>query len=243
LSDLVERGIAAVRSGDRLTARGLLVRAVLADPGDERAWVWLSGAVDTDEERLACLVKVLAINPSHDAARRGAAALRRKGVGLPSSAEGAPAADPGEAGAGLRSRPELRLRRANSLDQARTIVQLEPRKRHALRGFSLLIRQQLEEGRKRGELVSGLVRRGFPLAAVEELVDEVARPLNRRSLKRYRSQVVRGGSVALGALVGILVLSLARVPLAALYYLLSGTVLVGIIDLAAGVVGWVYHRV
>jgi hypothetical protein len=92
-------------------------------------------------------------------------------------------------------------------------------------------------------LVSGLVRRGFPLAAVEELVDEVARPLNRRSLKRYRSQVVRGGSVALGALVGILVLSLARVPLAALYYLLSGTVLVGIIDLAAGVVGWVYHRV
>jgi hypothetical protein len=241
LSDLVERGIDAVRSGDRLTARGLLVRAVLADPGDERAWVWLSAAVDSDEERLACLVKVLEIDPNHEAARRGAALLRKKGVHLPSSAEGAPAGN-GAAEVGASLGAGSRSRRV-SLDQGRTFAQLEPRKRHALKGFTLLVRQQLEEGRKRQEIVDGLVMRGFPLAAVEELVEEVAGPLNRRNLSRYRRQLLRGGLVLLGASIAAAVLTLAGISYAPLYYVLFAVLVVAVIDAVGGLVGWLYHRV
>ena len=232
LTDLVERGIAAVRSGDKLTARGLLVRAVQADPADVDAWMWLSVAVDTDEERLACLTQILAIDPSHDVARRGAAALRQKGVGLPSSAVG-----------GLAGEEMASVEGLASLDHARAFAQLEPRKRHALRGFSSLIREQLQSGRKRRQVVEELVIRGFPNAAVEELVDEIARPLNRINLKRYRKQVLRGGLVVLAALLGICLLGLAAVDLAVIYFVLLGVILVGVIDFVGGLIGWVWHRI
>jgi Tfp pilus assembly protein PilF len=44
--DLTSRGIAALKAGDRLRARQLLAAAVTANPNDEQAWLWLSGAVD-----------------------------------------------------------------------------------------------------------------------------------------------------------------------------------------------------
>ena len=243
MSDLVERGIAAVRSGDKLTARGLLVRAVQADPSDVDAWIWLSAAVNTDEERLACLTKVLAIHPGHDAAQRGAAALRLKGVGLPSSAEGAgTAAGPDGARSGAVAEPASSLGRA-SLDHSRTFTQLEPRKRHALRGFSRLAKKQLEDGKKRREVIDGMVARGFPRAAVEELVDEIARPLHRRNLKRYRTQVLRGALILSGAVIATLVLSLVQFDVTAVYFVLFGVIVFGVIGAVAGLVGWLWHRV
>jgi hypothetical protein len=244
LTDLVERGIAAVRSGDKLTARGLLVRAILADPRDVDAWMWLSAAVNTDEERLACLVKVLEIKPGHDAARRGAAALRRQGVGLPSSAEGAgPEAGPDGVRTGAGATTPSGDARRRSLDHSRAFSQLEPRRRHALRGYSRLVRRQLGEGRKRREVVDELAGRGFPQAAVEELVDDIARPLNVENLKRYRKQVLRGGLVVAGGLVVSIVLRLAQVDLAAAYYALYGVIAYGVVELAAGAIGWLWHRV
>jgi hypothetical protein len=38
---------------------------------NEAAWLWLSSAVETDDERIGCLEKALEINPANDAARRG----------------------------------------------------------------------------------------------------------------------------------------------------------------------------
>lgn len=82
---LVEQGIAAVKSGDTSRAAELLNEAVQIDPHNERAWLWLSGAVTTDAERRHCLEWVLAINPQNSAAQRGLAAL-------PPRPEAAPAA-------------------------------------------------------------------------------------------------------------------------------------------------------
>jgi hypothetical protein len=57
------------------------------DLNNEKAWLWLSGVVATDGERLFCLKRILAINPQHDIARRGLGLL-------PSNLEPAPPSFP-----------------------------------------------------------------------------------------------------------------------------------------------------
>lgn len=68
-------GIAALKAGDRAEAQALLLRVVEADERNEAGWLWLSGAVETDNDRLVCLENVLALNPDNPAARRGLAKL------------------------------------------------------------------------------------------------------------------------------------------------------------------------
>ncbi len=78
--ELVERGIAAARGGQRRVAAGLLARALKLDPRDERAWLWLSEVVDDPEQRAFCLHAVLRINPHNPHAHRGLAYLARQGT-------------------------------------------------------------------------------------------------------------------------------------------------------------------
>lgn len=78
--DSTTRGIAALKAGDKLEARQLLRAAVARDPNDEAAWLWLSGAVESDAERAECLRHVVAINPGNTAAQRGLQALTRQNI-------------------------------------------------------------------------------------------------------------------------------------------------------------------
>lgn len=64
-------GVAALRAGNKAEAEMLLLRVVNADEKHEQAWLWLSGAVQTDEDRRVCLENVLALNPDNVAARHG----------------------------------------------------------------------------------------------------------------------------------------------------------------------------
>jgi tetratricopeptide (TPR) repeat protein len=100
LAALLNQGIAAVRSGDRLRARELLLRVVEADDRIEPAWFWLAAALDAPADQLAALENVLALNPGHARARDGVRALRQQ-LGLPDEAEPAAAASQ----SGLSSRP------------------------------------------------------------------------------------------------------------------------------------------
>ena len=77
MTDATQEGIAALKSGQNVRARELLEQAVEENPDNLKAWLWLSGAVDTDQERLACLEQVLELNPDHAAAKHGVAALSR----------------------------------------------------------------------------------------------------------------------------------------------------------------------
>ena len=72
---LLNEGIGALRSGDNARARELLGQVIRRNPRDERAWLWLSGAVDTDAERRQCLERVLTLNPHNAAARSGLSML------------------------------------------------------------------------------------------------------------------------------------------------------------------------
>src|SRR4051812_223561 len=79
----------ALKAGDRAGARALLARAIQHNPRDELAWLWMSGAVDTDGDPHRCLERVLAINPQNATARRGLASL-------PSASTSAPVQTPAE---------------------------------------------------------------------------------------------------------------------------------------------------
>jgi tetratricopeptide (TPR) repeat protein len=72
---LLRDGIAALKAGRREQARALLMQVVEQDDQNEKAWLWLSGAVETDDDRRVCLENVLTLNPGHAAARQGLAKL------------------------------------------------------------------------------------------------------------------------------------------------------------------------
>ena len=71
VSELLKQGIAACKAGRKAEARALLEQVIELDDHNETAWLWLSGAVDTDEDRRVCLENALTINPDNALARRG----------------------------------------------------------------------------------------------------------------------------------------------------------------------------
>jgi hypothetical protein len=77
VSQLVERGIHALRSGRRSLARKILEHVVSLDEMHELGWLWLSAVVE-DRDKVRCLEKVLAINPRNKNAQAGLESLREK---------------------------------------------------------------------------------------------------------------------------------------------------------------------
>jgi len=73
LNSLLNEGIAAAKSGQAARARDLLMQVVEADENNESAWLWLSGVVESLEDRQVCLENVLALNPDSVAAQKGLA--------------------------------------------------------------------------------------------------------------------------------------------------------------------------
>jgi hypothetical protein len=67
----LELAISAIRSGRKDEGRQLLNLLIQRNPNDDKAWLWMSSVVDTDEQRARCLYHVLAITPGSDLARRG----------------------------------------------------------------------------------------------------------------------------------------------------------------------------
>ena len=71
----LNQAIFAAKAGRKAEARLLLERVLDADERNEHAWLWLSGVVENDEERIICLENVLTIDPHNQAARKGLVAL------------------------------------------------------------------------------------------------------------------------------------------------------------------------
>ncbi|NJN17261.1 MAG: hypothetical protein HC822_13785 [Oscillochloris sp.] len=75
---LYQRGIAAARGGQKRVAAGLLTRAVQLDPSNERAWLWLSGVLDSPQHQAFCLQAALKLNPQNEHAQRGLRVLHER---------------------------------------------------------------------------------------------------------------------------------------------------------------------
>ncbi len=74
---LLQQGIAHAKAGRREQAREVLIQVTELDERNESAWLWLSGVVDTDDDKAIALENVLAINPQNEWAKRGLRALGR----------------------------------------------------------------------------------------------------------------------------------------------------------------------
>lgn len=76
MSTELERAIRLIKAGDREQGRVLLAEILARDPGNGTAWLWMSGAVDDDEQRRYCLTRVLQLDPGHTQARKALARLQ-----------------------------------------------------------------------------------------------------------------------------------------------------------------------
>ncbi len=74
-STLTQKGITALKAGNRHLAKQFLQAALAENPNDATAWLWMSGVATTVEEKRECLRRVLAIDPNHALAKRGLEAL------------------------------------------------------------------------------------------------------------------------------------------------------------------------
>ena len=68
-SDLLRQAIEAARNGRKIEARDLLLELVEVDPQNEAAWMWLSGLVDSLEDKIIACENVLTINPANEKVR------------------------------------------------------------------------------------------------------------------------------------------------------------------------------
>ena len=76
--DLLQKGIHAAKDNRIVEARSILKQVIALDPRNEMAWLWLSGTVETDKQRIACLENVLTINPNNQIAQKGLSVLKRQ---------------------------------------------------------------------------------------------------------------------------------------------------------------------
>ncbi|GAB4409405.1 MAG: hypothetical protein Kow00106_02880 [Anaerolineae bacterium] len=67
----IQRALKALRAGHKDEARSILLSVVDEQEDNERAWLYLSAAVETLEEQQICLENVLSINPTNEKARQG----------------------------------------------------------------------------------------------------------------------------------------------------------------------------
>jgi tetratricopeptide (TPR) repeat protein len=83
-TELLQQGIALARAGQREEARNILLKVVEQDERNESAWLWLSGLVDSDDDKAIALENVLTLNPNNEWAKRG---LQLMGRPLPGGSQ------------------------------------------------------------------------------------------------------------------------------------------------------------
>ncbi len=69
--EVLAEAVAQARAGNRDLARQLLNEVTAAEPEHEAAWLWLAAVSDAPRTAVACLERVLSINPGHARAKAG----------------------------------------------------------------------------------------------------------------------------------------------------------------------------
>jgi hypothetical protein len=74
----IGEGIRLLKSGRRQEAERALRIAVTENERSVEAWLWLSQAVDTDAERMTCLLRVMELDPRNTVARQQLNAIQQR---------------------------------------------------------------------------------------------------------------------------------------------------------------------
>jgi len=78
MSHWVDEGKQLLQAGNRIEGERALRIAVKEDDRSVEAWLWLARAVQSDAERITCLLKVMELDPRNAIARRTLTALEEK---------------------------------------------------------------------------------------------------------------------------------------------------------------------
>jgi len=105
-NDLLLKGIAAAKGGDKERARALLSKVVLEMPDSEEAWWWLAQSVDDPKQREFCAQKIIEINPHHRGAKELLLGSPKSSQQPTSRAETAPEPRAAQTNAPVRRRPQ-----------------------------------------------------------------------------------------------------------------------------------------
>jgi hypothetical protein len=105
-NDLLLKGIAAAKGGDKERARALLSKVVLDMPESEEAWWWLAQSVDDPRQREFCAQKILEINPHHRGAKELLQGTTESSQQSTSRAAIAPKKPAAQTSASARRRPQ-----------------------------------------------------------------------------------------------------------------------------------------
>src|ERR687885_2806056 len=92
-NSILQRGIEAIRAGERAEARELFRMVTREDPRNAQGWLWLAGAAEDREEKRAALERVMEIDPQNALARKGLSALAGTRTGAAATASPSPSTE------------------------------------------------------------------------------------------------------------------------------------------------------
>jgi hypothetical protein len=256
MDNYLQEGINAAKAGDKARAFDLLTRASKVPATSEQAWLWLSGVVGDDSERLFCLDNLLRINPDNAVAQRGAAMLRQKGIfpAVPIYPEPQMAASVQDYTP--RQFPSSKSSQVNFPSSTRTqispvpIVTSAPAqqssyetdwKKQELSGLFQYATMELASNKSHQAVEKLLVSRGASLEAAKIIVKDAQYAVKKARRGKYKKQMTSGFALII---VGM-VLTCGSYAIAdsfnGRYFLFYGVVFVGLINLVVGFLGWLVN--
>jgi hypothetical protein len=78
MSATLQQAITQIKAGHKKQGKALLIKVLKAEPENDRAWVWMTAVVDSDELRQKCLEEALKFNPNNETAQKALIKLRQK---------------------------------------------------------------------------------------------------------------------------------------------------------------------
>jgi hypothetical protein len=243
----LQQGIAAAKAGDKQRAFDLLTRASENPETSEQAWLWLSGVVGDDSERLFCLDSVLKINANNVAAQRGAAMLRQKGVfpAVPVYPEPQPVASVQS----FTSVPILSTE-SSSIDFATPAQFLTTSTKPGGSGYTTDWNKQelsslfqyavleLASNKSHQAVEKLLVGRGTSLETAKAIVKDAQYAVKKARRDKHKKRMTRGLIwTFLGVILTCGTYAFAS-ELGGKYILFYGAIIFGFIDFIVGLIGW-----
>lgn len=90
VDDLLHRAISAIKAGDKIHGRQLLIQVLEQDSKNESAWLWMSKCVTQYEHKKECIERVLKINPKNPYALEGLKRLEASRSNVPALKQSRP---------------------------------------------------------------------------------------------------------------------------------------------------------
>jgi len=253
MNNFLQQGIAAAKAGDKAKAFQLLSRAAQDSSTAEQAWLWLSGVVSTDGERLFCLGNVLRINPNNPHAKPAATMLRQKGVFPSAPTPPAVVQPPAPVTPRPIAVPQSSPQPAASIAQVQddavawlgslatehgakpVVVAPDENEMTAHFKYAAL---ELANNKPPMFIVKELTNRGLQSEVASRIVNETQSLLKKARGEKHKKRMTRG---ALWTIAG-LVLTCGSYLFASdggSYVLCWGAIIFGLIDFFVGLIGWV----